>query len=83
MSEERRVINRVPENTILDTTNALKFLDGEIGELAEGMEILHNGNKLEPNVHYKIVKKEEVGDKLTYELHMKVQLQPNDRLKVG
>jgi hypothetical protein len=82
MSEERRVINRVPENTILDSSNALKFLDGEIEALTEGIEILHNGSKLEPDVHYKIVKKEE-GEKVMYELHMKVQLQPNDRIRVG
>lgn len=82
MSEERRVINRIPENTILDSVNVLKFLDGEIGELKEGAEVLHNGEPLEPEVHYKIVRRQEV-DEVKYELHMKVQLQPNDRLKVG
>ena len=83
MSEERRVINRVPENTVLNSDNALKFLDGEIGELTEGAEIFHNGTKLEPNVHYQIVRKQEIDDRVTFELNMKVQLQPNDRLKVG
>ena len=82
MSEERRVINRIPENAILDSSNALKFLDGEIESLTEGVEILHNGTELKPDVHYKIVRKEE-DEKVTYELHMKMQLQPNDRLQVG
>ncbi len=83
MSEERRVINRVPENTVLNSDNALKFLDGEIGELTEDAEIFHNGTKLENDVHYKIVRKQEIDDRVTFELNMKVQLQPNDRLKVG
>ncbi len=83
MSEERRVINRVPENTVLNSDNALKFLDGEIGELTEGAEIFHNGTKLEHDVHYQIVRKQEIDDRVTFELNMKVQLQPNDRLKVG
>ena len=83
MSEERRVINRVPENTVLNTENALKFLDGEIGPISEGVQVLHNGECLEPSVHYEIVRKQEIDGSVTFELNMKVQLQPNDRLQVG
>lgn len=83
MSEERRVINRVPENTVLDSTNALKFFDGEIGELQEGAEVFHNGEKLESGMHYEIVRKVEIDDRITLQLHLKVQLQPNDHLRVG
>jgi len=83
MSEERRVINRVPENTVLDSVNALKFLDGEIEGLEEGADVFHNGQRLEPGMHYEIVKKMEVDDRVTMQLHLKVQLQPNDHLRVG
>lgn len=82
MSEERRVINRVAENTVLDSANALNFLDGDIEGLQEGIEIHHNGALLKPGVHYEIVRKQEI-DGGALELRMKVQLQPNDQLRVG
>ena len=79
---ERRVINRVPENTILNAQNVLKFFDAELKRYGEGCRIFHNGLELEKGTDFEILKNE--GDTAAdTEIRLKRQLQPNDRFGVS
>jgi len=75
---ERRVVNRVPENTILNTDNVLKFFDGELESYAEGCRVIHNGSELQKGVDFDLAKKEDT----VFEIQIKRQLQPNDRFGI-
>lgn len=71
---QRRVTNRVNENTIISKATALQFFDGELEAYWEGAEVVLNGDTLEKGTHYTV---------LGGDLQMKVQLQPNDRFGIS
>lgn len=73
---ERRVVNRVPENTILSAENVLKFFDKELEQYGNGSKITHNGIELEKGIDFDIVDNE-IDDK-PVNIRLKRQLQPND-----
>jgi hypothetical protein len=84
MNEGIRVINRVPENTIIDAGNIARFFDGNLEGLYEGAEVFHNGGPLEPGKQYEIVRNENTNTgEVTLGIKIKVQLQPNDRISFG
>lgn len=70
---QRRVINRVAENTLITKATALQFFDGALEDYWEGAKVIHNGEELEKGRHFV---------PLANDLQIKVQLQPNDRFGV-
>ncbi len=79
---ERRVINRVPENTTLNAENVLKFFDAGLQKYETGCRIFHNGLELEKGTDFDILENE--GDAAAdTEIRLKRQLQPNDRFGVS
>ena len=71
---QRRVINRVAENTMITKATALQFFDEPLGDYWEGAEVVHNGDVLEQGRHY---------IPLANDIQIKVQLQPNDRFGIS
>ena len=71
---QRRVINRVAENTLISKATALQFFDGALEEYATGQKVVHNGDELEEGRHFIM---------LGNDIQIKVQLQPNDRFGVS
>lgn len=71
---QRRVINRVAENTLISKSTALQFFDGVLGEYHPGSKVIHNGEELEEGRHFVM---------LANDIQIKVQLQPNDRFGIS
>lgn len=83
MSDERRVTNRVSENTVINADNALQFFDGDLGISRIDANVFHNGEQLEAGTHYDFVESQDPssGDK-SLSIKLKIQLQPNDRFHI-
>lgn len=82
--EERRVINRVSENTVINSKNALRFFDGDLGVSNPEASVFHNGTKLEVGTHYEFIENKDPGSgERSLSLKIKIQLQPNDHFRVA
>ena len=81
--EQRRVTNRVQENTIVNSENALKYFDGDLGISRQDARVFHNDNVLEEGKHYEFLETTNPvnGDKVL-SLKLLIQLQPNDRFYI-